>query len=429
MEFIGIIKFFCRNIFFAICGVAVGYTGLIVAFFRFECWKEEIWTGLYNNLCIPLNKNKVFVAGDTYNESARIFPVNDKPSLDYFRKANWTSIIYTAGVKHINLVCPQKRIILRLLAVAIFIGMLVSLPITWDNTYNSLNFKASTIVAVITASLTCFQYILLNFLRNSQNRLNDYEISLESLLYMIKSFPCKPKQRKLISKNHYYMSFLESNLANNKTNSTDTIYLFFSVKNKRFERDLLKYIISHHFCDFNKRCIVMVDKPYLENLKADFSGTLLQEKIDNLSTIRSEKILCLNNAVEDMKKTNIDIPEYDLIHWSQIEREVSPQLRNEILHAIDMKNGLFRRDVLAEVSHVLNKTPEEAVNYIGFFKVELPVLFHVYYELDGSVDIYPGNNTPIVWNLENGKYLEELPMLSHLANKSPLRYIEVEKVS
>ena len=118
------------------------------------------------------------------------------------------------------------------------------------------------------------------------------------------------------------------------------------------------------------------------------------------------------------------------INWRKTTPELSRKtpewMKEEILLAFD-RRGILYQQVLRQV--VLMKgdrvTEEKLERLAGFFICEIPVLVYAYYSIPtGIVDVYPGDNPDILWQIERGIYQEELPKTTEFALKGkPLVYI------
>lgn len=429
MNIQNLLQLFVENILYVLCGVILGYLGLIATYYRFDCWKEDVWKSVYNLLCIPVDRTKLYVYQSNSGDHTRIIPIDDRNTMATYATARSSARLFVIGTKHILLFRPTVAIIWKFLFAVVFIAMIVSLPAAWNSQYQATTFNTSVIIGTVMVALSGLQWILLNSLKGGINKLEeDIDTPIDSFIYASRAIKVVPDHRNIVCESDYFKSILETNAASAQLQNTETLYLFVSVKSKLFTSEFFKYVFKEHFQHFPAIAIVLVDKPYVENLKKDYDGKKLDEKINILEKVKQEKISCIENAKKELDEGCIRELEYKIIPWTEMEMQVDEKIRQEVKQALQEEEGVFRKDALVEVSKIVKRPYEELQHYLGFLAVELPVLFQTYYGGESVVDIYPASNTPLIWNLERGIYVDDLPYVTKLASIKPLKYIKVESI-
>ncbi|HEX3065757.1 MAG TPA: hypothetical protein VHQ39_09760 [Dongiaceae bacterium] len=201
-------------------------------------------------------------------------------------------------------------------------------------------------------------------------------------------------------------------------------YLMVSVKNTNFTAQTVET-----FCDLAERHlsageVILVDTPYMAPILASESdGDSRQRKIANLHKAAAdrrqfvEKILARRSA-------RISIRDFD-----EVDRTVAPEICREVRLAFE-SGGRFREALLARSREVIPPAIPDAsmAPYAEFLVSEIPVLCHLYYAsgAPGVVDVYPGENPQLLWDIERGRYEQELPAITGLVAQSPgLIYVDI----
>jgi hypothetical protein len=122
---------------------------------------------------------------------------------------------------------------------------------------------------------------------------------------------------------------------------------------------------------------------------------------------------------------------YDVLHpsslarshtfrWNAAERLVPEKLRAEIHSAFLLERRVYSvlldqiRVNVADMENI-----EELKQASVFLLNEIPVLLFIYYILIPDViDVYPGPQAEFFWELERGKFSEEMPISTELAFRS-----------
>lgn len=201
-------------------------------------------------------------------------------------------------------------------------------------------------------------------------------------------------------------------------------YLMVSVKNSDFTRGIVQT-----FCDLVETRlgageVILVDTPYAEPIRASEADEAQRKrKLDNLQKATADRRRFVESI---LARREAAIP---IRHFDDVEGMVTPALRGEVRHAFKA-GGPFRKAVLARTREVIPPAVPDALipRYAEFLVSEIPVLCHLYYAggTPGVVDVYPGENPQLFWDIERGRYENELPAISALAGRSPgLIYVDV----
>ena len=201
-------------------------------------------------------------------------------------------------------------------------------------------------------------------------------------------------------------------------------YLMVSVKNSSFT-----VAVVDTFCDLveshlSASEIILFDTPYAAPiLTGEADGPARQRKLDNLRKAASDRRRFLETI---LARREVSIP---IRGFDEVEAEVPPALRHEVRQAFE-SSGRFRQALLARSRAVIPPSvPDELLpRYAEFLVSEIPVLCHLYYAggQPGVVDVYPGENPQLFWDIERGRFADELPLTTALAKRSPgLIYVDV----
>ena len=201
-------------------------------------------------------------------------------------------------------------------------------------------------------------------------------------------------------------------------------YLMVSIKNPNFSARLV-----NAFCDLVETHlaggeVILVDRPYTSTISAtEVDETVRRREIANLHRIAGEKRRFVERILAK-RATFVPVRSFD-----QVEREVAPSVLHEVRHAFEVE-GRFRRAILDRTREVAPATIPDALipRFAEFLVSEIPVLCSLYYARGepGVVDVYPGENLQVIWDIERGIYADELPRISRLAEHSPgLIYVDV----
>lgn len=196
-----------------------------------------------------------------------------------------------------------------------------------------------------------------------------------------------------------------------------TAWLMISVKNPAFSNRLV-----NGFCrlvgeiGFRQGCVTIVDTPYMANIRANqHDAAQAGAEIEKLRRIGVEQLARCQKVLRRHPACNIA-----LRPWAGLEETIPQWIRAEVHDAFHAP-GRFRVDVLARTRlAVPPEVPDARLPQFAQFLVEeLPVLLALYYLEPGSiVDVYPGENPALLWNIERGLYADELPGITALARAS-----------
>jgi hypothetical protein len=201
-------------------------------------------------------------------------------------------------------------------------------------------------------------------------------------------------------------------------------YLMISVKNSNFNTRLV-----NAFCDLVETHlgageVILVDTPYAATIMAtEMDEARRSRELENLYRLAGqrrrfvERILTGRGIIMPMRS------------FDEVEREVAPALRHEVSCAFEADGG-FRKALLQRAREVIPYTIPDALipRFAQFLVCEIPVLCHLYYArgMPGVVDVYPGENPQLFWDIERGRFADELPGISKLAEGSPgLIYVDI----
>jgi hypothetical protein len=201
-------------------------------------------------------------------------------------------------------------------------------------------------------------------------------------------------------------------------------YLMISVKNSNFSTRLV-----NAYCDLVETHlgageVILVDTPYAATIMAtEMDETLRKRELENLHRLAGQRRRFVERILVGR---GIVIP---IRSFNEVDRDVAPALRHEVRCAFEAE-GRFRKALLQRTREVIPYTIPDALipRFAQFLVCEIPVLCHLYYAcgMPGVVDVYPGENPQLFWDIERGRFADELPGISKLAEGSPgLIYVDV----
>jgi hypothetical protein len=189
-----------------------------------------------------------------------------------------------------------------------------------------------------------------------------------------------------------------------------SVYLMVSVKNPNFSARLI-----NAFCDLvethlGRGEVILVDIPYASTISAiEADETVRRRELEDLHRVTGEKRRFVERILA--KRATL-LPMYS---FDQVKREVAPSLLHEVRGAFEIE-GRFRRAILDRSREVAPPTIPDALlpRFAEFLVAEIPVLCSLYYARGepGVVDVYPGEILQIIWDIERGRYADELPGIS-----------------
>lgn len=201
-------------------------------------------------------------------------------------------------------------------------------------------------------------------------------------------------------------------------------WLMISVKNPAFSNRLVD-----GFCrlvaayGFEQAHVTIVDTPYVANIHANqHDAERAAAEVEKLQRIADEQRSRCEKVLRRHPGAGIS-----LRRWTDLEQSIPQWMRDEVRAAFSAPTR-FRADVLARTRAVVPAAiPDVQLPQFAQFLVhELPVLAGLYYlERSSIVDVYPGENLDLVWNIERGRYAGELPGITALAQASDgLAYVD-----
>jgi hypothetical protein len=199
-----------------------------------------------------------------------------------------------------------------------------------------------------------------------------------------------------------------------------------SMKSKSFSNAWIKGVLSDIEQVGGRAELTLVDAPYFHNLElAGDNLEVRRKELQKLSALRKQTEVRLRRIC-DQSPLVASFQSWDMF---QLELDNSNSwMKDEFLNAF-WRKGLVYGHIIRAVRRNFNRSLSDSLaeRLAKFLIEELPVLFHIYYvSRPGWIDVYPGDHAEVVWEVERGKLLDELPQLSQMAATSePLRYAEV----
>lgn len=198
-----------------------------------------------------------------------------------------------------------------------------------------------------------------------------------------------------------------------------------SVKNPRFSNQLVAAFIA--FCERTLRdgAITVVDAPYQRNLlAAGLSDAWMRRERAKLQRIADETRSRIGRQLRAAAATRIR-----LLDWEDFAGRTPEWLVQEVRQAWE-RRGSFHREVLAQACRAIPglEPGPRAEGHAEFLLEELPPLLHGYYPPEGGcVDVYPGAQAALFWQIESGAHAGELPRLAARVRSSRgLIYLDVQ---
>ena len=182
------------------------------------------------------------------------------------------------------------------------------------------------------------------------------------------------------------------------------VLIAISMKNKAFSNKWLSSIIEDVIAIGCSPVITLVDKPYFDQIEVA-SIDCHRCDWDKLMRIKKDNIIRINRILE--KNPNIIFEDWSL----HLENPIYYLIEEEVKRAFDMR-GIFYSIVKRHVSMVLGVSFIDADNnWSRFILSEIPTLIFLYYcKYPGLIDIYPGEQFDLFWNIENGNLKADLPI-------------------
>ena len=198
-------------------------------------------------------------------------------------------------------------------------------------------------------------------------------------------------------------------------------FIAVSMKNRKFSNKWLNSVLTDINLNGGRGIITLVDLPYFTHAMCRHERLL--DKFDALQVlqkIRRENVGRIEKVIRPFESFRY----YD---WDYFERLTDIKLKKEFEVAFMKKCKVYEmiiEQVKEAVGKKLLKTDLEAST--RFVLDETPVLVWLYYKmLPGFIDVYPGKQAPLFWEIESGAIRDELPISCSLAaSSSPLCYAE-----
>jgi hypothetical protein len=183
-----------------------------------------------------------------------------------------------------------------------------------------------------------------------------------------------------------------------------------SVKNPRFSNRLVAAFIA--FCQhtLGGGVITVVDAPYARNLAAAGLGDAwVQRELGKLRSLADDACSRIRRQLRAAAATRIH-----LLEWQDFAGRTPEWLVQEVRQAWE-RRGSFHRAVLAQTCRAIPglEPGPRAERHAEFVLEELPPLLNWYYPAEGGcVDVYPGAQPVLFWQIESGIHEGELPRTS-----------------
>ncbi len=183
-----------------------------------------------------------------------------------------------------------------------------------------------------------------------------------------------------------------------------------SIKNPRFSNRLVTAFIALCQHTLESGVITVVDAPYERNLLAAGLGDewLRRERV-TLRRIADETRSRIERRLRAAAATRVR-----LLDWQDFAGQTPEWVAQEVRQAWERRGG-FHRAVLAQTFRAIPglEPGPRAECHAEFVLEELPALLNWYYTAEhGCVDVYPGAQPELFWQIEAGAHADELPRLS-----------------
>jgi len=200
--------------------------------------------------------------------------------------------------------------------------------------------------------------------------------------------------------------------------------LFMSIKNRKFNRELIDWFIGVCEAEGHQGLICSVDEPYVYNRMADLAVTDLPDtEVATIRQLSEERARMVRKALNGSRGNGVRFTS-----WQELSDGTPAWMKDEIRAAWESR-GMFAEDIRKHV-RLLKKIDDNAVidRYAEFFLCETPVLIASYYRPGrGLVDVYPGANADVFRNIELGCYESEMPQTTKYARAGrPLIYLDTD---
>lgn len=158
--------------------------------------------------------------------------------------------------------------------------------------------------------------------------------------------------------------------------------------------------------------VALVDKPYESSISATAENDLeIRQKLTSFYNQASEQKRRVERIVLKHKEYS------SLVTWDYLESITPDNIVAEINSAFLLKKNTYSL-ILEQVSKVFPETTShyQLERMSKFLIDEVPVLLNVYYKkYNGCIDVYPGPQARLFWEIDKGNLRSELPLCSKLA--------------
>lgn len=199
--------------------------------------------------------------------------------------------------------------------------------------------------------------------------------------------------------------------------------LMVSMRSRSFPREIIEKAFNFSKAHSLISCYTIVDLPYAHNAFANVDS--LEELIDELNKLISIRGQVERKIKKVIRKNGFEV---EYIAWQDVISEVPIVFQQEVLNAVSNSKE-FRESILSQVSLVIPNfyNIPNRENFVMFFISELPCLLYLYTKYKGGViDLYPGPNPDIIWQISNGHYVEFMPTITKsFADGNQFIYVEL----
>ncbi len=170
--------------------------------------------------------------------------------------------------------------------------------------------------------------------------------------------------------------------------------------------------------------VYVVDEPYIYNRQAELGMESLPlaetQKLERISWEVHQKA---QNVIQGQGSNRVRVDT-----WQSLGQRTPAWMKAEVRNAFTQRRDFYHQvfqEVVAIKGSCSNKTQLE--RFAEFFLCEVPILVYAYYaDPQGIVDVYPGHNASILWQIEQGLWRAELPQTTEFALAGPeLVYLDV----
>lgn len=207
-----------------------------------------------------------------------------------------------------------------------------------------------------------------------------------------------------------------------------TGHLMISLKNRRFDTQLIDLFCRVSSEHMNSGYITVVDAPYIHNVDAITSDPQERKrKVAGVTRLSADRTTQVKKVLKRYPDNRIC-----LLPWCDLVSRVPDWITEEVASAYQ-RTGRFGRKLSRHCRAMLPAfdSANDPMAFERFLVEEIPPLLYAYYLLDGGVvDFYPGPLPSFVWDIDLGQLASELPRVSELAKRhAGVSYVEVAKDS